>query len=69
MQVEYNVLCYMQLNDIDITRLAKETLMNKERLDVAKKQEWTAEEFLRICSWLGVDPWLFWKEDEERINQ
>ena len=40
--------------------------MNKERLDVAKKQEWTAEEFLRICSWLGVDPWLFWKEDELR---
>ncbi len=62
MQVEHNVLCYIQSEQIDITLLAQQTHINIERLDGTKRQEWTAEEFLRICDWLGVDPWQFYIE-------
>ncbi len=62
MQVEHNVLCYIQSEQVDITLLAQQAKVNIELLDGTKLREWTAEEFLRICAWLGIDPWQFYIE-------
>lgn len=57
MKVEQMVMQYIDREQIDRAHLAAQTKLPKELLE--EDRDWSAEEFLRVCAALGVDPWQF----------
>lgn len=62
-KTEQNVLQYIRSKRIDIALLSARTGLNEQIFSEEASLEWNADEFLRICSCLNVDPWYF---DETR---
>lgn len=59
MKTEQNVLQYIQSKQIDIALLSAGTGLSEQMFSGEPSLEWNADEFLRICSYLNVDPWYF----------
>ncbi len=59
MKTEQKVLQYIQSKQIDITLLSVETGLSEQLFSEKKPLEWSADEFLRVCSYLEIDPWFF----------
>lgn len=66
MQVEQNILRYIRLNKINVARLAAETGLRQELFSEKSHTEWEADELLRICTYLEVDPRRFAEERPDR---
>lgn len=59
MRTEQNVLQYIRSKQIDIALLSAGTGLSEQMFAEDVAPEWTADEFLRVCAYLEVNPWLF----------
>lgn len=51
----------MEKSEISKKEVAKELRMDEEKFERECENNWSAEDLLRICRYLQVDPRMFWE--------
>lgn len=66
MQIRTQILDYMEKSKISKSDVAKELMIDVEKFEKESEENWSADDLLRICGYLQVDPRMFWKRTLRR---
>lgn len=62
MTIKYNVIKYINEHQLSKERISIDTKVDREKFNKNSRKNFTAEEFLRICAYLEVEPEIFYKK-------
>lgn len=65
MKMKNRIIEYMETCEISFDSLSDALDIDRNKFEKNNKQDWNAEELLKVCAYLQIDPWKFY---EKRIG-
>lgn len=56
MEIERKIITYIEKNHISKQVMAEVLAMNIEKFNIEQELNWTSQEMLQICAYLGISP-------------
>ncbi|MDE6313402.1 MAG: helix-turn-helix domain-containing protein [Lachnospiraceae bacterium] len=66
MEMKNRILDYMEASSISVAELSDSLQIETEKLKKGNKADWDAQDLLKICAYLEIDPMEFYARKQKR---